>query len=400
MKKYVFSFVLSICPLLAFSQEGLNASDISNYVYAFDIKDNCIVGKGAEVLKQKIEQSQFTMLGEEHYSPQISELTNALLPVMAKSGYKYFAIETGSYSAEKLVSEIVNRNSLFDFNSCFFEKYNWIPIPFFDGEEDETFLKTAIRQGFEIWGIDQEYISSQLFLIDEIYELSTNKDVEFEKYLNAKQYLEEQFHMLIKKNSPVFENLLNSAILDSFFEKANTVRQQDIIKDLLASWKIYSERGYTNITKRMEYMKNRFSEKYRKESVSHPTPKVFLKMGSIHLGYGKNWLGIYDLGNMIYELAQFNGTKSVSLTCFPRYTLNEDGSIEDSMDEEEGVTYFPILNFAEKDKWVIVDTLPIREIVMNKSIELHENLEMLIFHYDFMIFTPTKTKITPNYRTE
>lgn len=148
----------------------------------------------------------------------------------------------------------------------------------------------------------------------------------------------------------------------------------------------------------MEYMKNKFSENYKSAFAKHLNmPKVFLKMGSIHLGYGKNWLGIYDLGNMIYELARFNGTKSVSLTCFPRYIVSKDGGILDSIDEEDGSTYFPLLNFAEKDKWIVIDTIPIREIVMNKSIELQE---MLIFHYDFIIFTPTKTKVTPNYRTQ
>lgn len=400
MKNLILCMVLAATVCSAFAQEGLTMSDVSDYTYTFKIVDGNLIGKGAEVLRQKIEQSQFTMLGEEHYSPQISELTNALLPIMAKSGYKYFAVETGSHSAEKLVTEIKNHNSLFDFNSSFLEKYNWKPIPFFDGKEDEIFLKTALRQGLEVWGIDQEYISSQLFLIDDIYELSTNKDSIYEDYLNAKQYLEEQFSMLIKKNSPVFENLLNSFVLDKFFKTTNTEKQQDIIKDLVASWKIYSEKGYANITNRMEYMKNRFSEKYRSVSVCHFTPKVFLKMGSIHLGYGKNWLGVYDLGNMIHELAQFNGTKSISLTCFPRYTLNKDGSIEDTMNDEDGVTYYPVLNFAEKDKWVIIDTFPIREIIINKSIELHENLEMLIFHYDFIIFTPTKTNVTPNYRTQ
>lgn len=100
MKKKISILVLSIFPFLVFPQEALKLSDISNYVYTFDVKDNCIVGKGADVLIEKIEQSQFTMLGEEHYSPQISELTNALLPIMAKSGYKYFAVETGSHSAK------------------------------------------------------------------------------------------------------------------------------------------------------------------------------------------------------------------------------------------------------------------------------------------------------------
>ncbi|MDR0349405.1 MAG: hypothetical protein LBH90_07945 [Tannerella sp.] len=397
MKKYILQILLILSSFSVSAQEKLNISDISAFAFDFEIINDSLVGDGADILRQRIEQSQFFMLGEQHYSTQISELTNALLPILARSNYKYFAIETGIHSARKLIEEIHINGSLLEFNSSFYKKYNWKPIPFFDGKEDEIFLKTAIHQGFEIWGIDQEYISSQLFLIDEIFNLSSNKEAILDEYYAVKSYLEKEFSILIKDNVSIFENILNSPLLIDFFKKCNNNQQQAIIKDLLASWKIYAASGYTNNMMRMEYMKNVFAKNYKEANMGNVLPKVFFKMGSMHLGHGKNWLGVYDLGNMIYELSQFNNTESISITCFSRYTLEEDNSLDDYILDEDGNTYRPLLDLAKKEKWTVINTSPIRKIVMDRYIEIHENLEKLIFNYDFIIFSPTRTTTTPNY---
>ena len=120
-------------------------------------------------MENKISESQFLLLGEQHYSPEISEFTNAILPKLKQSNFKYFAVEVGPNSTEKMITVIKEQNSLFDFNTNFYSNYKDIPFPFFDGKKDELFLKTAINENFKIWGIDQEFLTSHLFLIDEIY---------------------------------------------------------------------------------------------------------------------------------------------------------------------------------------------------------------------------------------
>lgn len=41
-------------------------------------------------------------------------------------------------------------------------------------------------------------------------------------------------------------------------------------------------------------------------------------MGAMHLGWGRSGLGIYDLGNMLNELAMFNTTRAASINCLSR----------------------------------------------------------------------------------
>jgi hypothetical protein len=144
-------------------------------------------------------------------------------------------------------------------------------------------------------------------------------------------------------------------------------------------------------------MKRKFGENYRIALKTDSLPKVFVKMGSMHLARGKNWLRIYDLGNMIKELSYFNGTESTSINCFARYSQDNDGTIYDYLDDEDGKVYQPVLELAKKDKWVLIETKPILELVNKKKIELNSDLKILISGFDFILFTPIKTEVKINY---
>lgn len=402
MTKNILILLLLALSTTLFAQEKLKSADISKFAYEFEINNSSIVGKGVEILENKISESQFLLLGEQHYSPEISELTNALLPRLKTTNFKYFAVEVGPNSSEKMVGLIKEQATLFNFNTNFYSKYKDIPIPFFDGKKDEQFLKTAINENFEIWGIDQEFLSSQLFLIDEIYNLTDNKHSLKPYYSNAKKFLEDEFKKEnTLENYPTFTNLLASKTLTSFFEKCDTEKQQKIITDIIASWKIYAlneEKKYEeNNHTRMRYMKREFGKNYKIAEKRDSLPKVFVKMGSMHLATGKNWLGNYDLGNMIKEIAYFNGTQSTSINCFARYYKNEDGTIYDYLDDKEGKVYQPILELAKKDKWVLIETKPILEVVKKKKIKLNNDLKILLSGFDFVLFSPTKTEVKPNY---
>jgi len=147
----------------------------------------------------------------------------------------------------------------------------------------------------------------------------------------------------------------------------------------------------------MKYMKGNFGENYKIAEKTDPFPKVFVKMGSMHLASGKNWLGIYDLGNLVKELAYFNGTQLMSINCFARYSQDTKGNLYDYLDEEDGKLFQPILELAQKDKWVLIETQPILELVKKRKIDLNTDLKILISGFNFILFSPIKTAVKPNY---
>ena len=401
--KQIFSIAtFLITSTFLFAQNELKSSDISKYAQTLEISNNQLIGEGANTLIKRISESQFLLLGEQHYSPEISELTNGLFPILSKNDFKNFVIELGPNSSEKMIDELKTKNSLYDFNNNFYQDYSDIPLPFFDGKKDELFLKTAVGLGFSIWAIDQEFLSSQLFLVDEIYELSNDKKIVETTYKKVKQYLQSEFIKYNKQSDyPMFTNMLQSQILKTLFEQSNTAKQQRIISDLKTSWKIYAlnetkEYRANNFT-RMKYMKRNFGEHYKLAKKADSLPKVFVKMGATHLANGKTWLGIYDLGTMIKELSYFNGTTSTSINCFSRYSEDVDGKVSDYLSEDGGEDFRPILELAEKDKWVLIETKPILEIVKDRKIKLNNNLRTLISGYDFILFSPIRTQVELNY---
>lgn len=234
----VFQF---ISVQIAVAQDTLGVDDISKYSHYFRIEEGKLVGDGAQVLQREIEKSQFFVLGEEHFSAKISEFTNVLLPVLSESSFKHFALEIGRNSAEVMVGEIEKKGSIYELNTKINNLVGEVPIPFFDGKEDERFLKTALEKGFTIWGIDQEYLTSQVFLIDEIFRLSKSNQTTKPLYEKAKSYLiEETKKGRENRKYPLFTNLMNSKEIESYFSTIDSTSSPQsfrIVSDLRKSWK-------------------------------------------------------------------------------------------------------------------------------------------------------------------
>ena len=397
--KYIISILFIVISTESFGQTNeIKSSDITSFTYPFNIENNKLIGLGADTLKNVIRESQLFMLGEEHFSPQISELTNVLLPYFSSNGYKNFALEVGPFTAKIIQREIKFKKSLYQFNSSFYAKYKDVPIPFFDGTKDDEFIKTALKNNFKLWGLDQEYITAPLFLLDEINRNAKDSISTKELYNNAKEYLTQQLRSFnSEKENQYFEMFDNDNDFTKYIKQCNNPKQKEIIEALSISMDIYKQQNWNGNQVRMEYMKRNFSNNYKIAQKKDSFPKVLIKMGSMHLGWGKSWLGIYDLGNMINELANYNDTKSVSINCFSRYIEEENGTISDYMSDQEGKKLSLILELATKDSWTLVDNKKIIELTRNRKIKLNNDLNFLLSRYDYILFAPLKTKVKNNY---
>jgi hypothetical protein len=397
--KYIISILFLVISTESFGQNSeIKSSDITSFTYPFNIENNQLIGLGADTLKNVIRESQFFMLGEEHFSPQISELTNVLLPYFSSNGYKNFALEVGPFTAKIIQREIKFKKSLYQFNSSFYAKYKDVPIPFLDGTKDDEFIKTALKNNFQLWGLDQEYITAPLFLLDEINRNAKDSISTKELYNNAKEYLTQQLRSFnSEKENQYFEMFDNDNDFTKYIKQCNNPKQKEIIEALSISMDIYKQQNWNGNQVRMEYMKRNFSHNFKIAQKKDSFPKVLIKMGSMHLGWGKSWLGIYDLGNMINELANYNDTKSVSINCFSRYIEEENGTISDYMSDQEGKKLSLILELATKDSWTLVDNKKIIELTRNRKIKLNNDLNFLLSRYDYILFAPLKTKVKNNY---
>ena len=403
IKKITATLITTFSFLLSFAQLETELDYLKENTYYFEINKSNIEGKGAYILKKSIEESQFFILGEEHFSAKVSEFTNAIIPILSEANYKYFAAEIGPNSAAK-ISDIIKANeSLYEFNSKVNDLVGEVPIPFFDGKEDETFLKNAVDKGFEIWGIDQEYLTSQIFLIDEIYNLSNNRSELYTSYKQTKDYLIRETKKGIENNKyELFTELSNSPTVNQFFgnTESTNIKIQEIITDLKDSWEVYRLREikdyYSSLHKRLDIMQSNFTDYYSKAIKTDTLPKAFIKIGGIHASKGRSHDNIFDIGNFIMELANFNRKNSTSALIFPSAYLSDDGSTESNIDKEDEVFIRPLINEA-KGRWILIDLKKIEEYSWKNKIE-YESLKDYMYRFDYLILTPASKSTTLNYK--
>ena len=401
MKK-LLSLLLTLMSSLIYSQKELLSTDLDSFCYKFKIENEKIVGTSYEILSSKISESQFILLGEQHYASEISLFTNSLIPILSKNSFKYFVAEIGPNSSKKLVSELQKKGGLFNFNTKYNDLTGEIPIPFFDGKEDELFLKTALKNDFQMCGIDQEYLTSQFFLFDEILELSKNKKNILPAYDNATKFMLAEFKQYWKNSKhKIFEKYINSIEINTFFELTNkkNAAVQKIISDLKISWNIYlqNEKGSYQYgwIKRIQNMKTNFSKYYKSATKNDDLPKMFVKMGAVHLSNGLNSFGYYDLGNMIKELSNFNQTKCTSIKCMPRFYM-ENNEIKDEINTDDPLNI--ILEKGTKEKWTLLDNDALLNYCYNEKIKLNPELKTELERFDFILIPPLVNPMKMNFK--
>lgn len=396
---YLVVFVLSN-PI--FSQDSLRTSDFVKFSLPFKIENGTLIGQGADSLLKKVTESQFFLLGEQHYVSEISVLTNILLPVLSQNNYRHFAVEVGSNSATKLESFSSEGESLYLFNSKYYDLCGEIPIPFFDGVEDGVFLKTALNNKFSIWGIDQEYLSAQFFLCDEIMKLSDHRKELEHKYKKAQSYMIKEFKKFWDVDDyKIYRNYLESAEIADFFNNtdSNNLTVQGIISGLKKSWEIYAyydnKQYRENWLLRIKNMQSQFSNYYKNACKTDTLPKVFVKMGAVHLAHGINSYGYFDIGNMINEIANFNGTNVTSVMCAPRF-YQEQGELIDDLKVDD--ILYPILKNASSSTWTIFDNINFINFCYQNKMKIPNDLLTELNKYDFILIPPAVHEMEMNYK--
>lgn len=405
MKKTILVLIIQIIFLSnLFPQENIDSDLIKVNTFYFEIKESNPSGEGFDILKEEIRNVQFIILGEEHFSARVSEFTNAIVPTLTENQFKYFAAEIGPNSADQISRLIKNKNSLFDFNTEVYKLVGEVPIPFFDGKEDEIFLKSFLKNDFEVWGLDQEYLTSQVFLIERLHKLS-NKSKELEtSYLAAKKcIISETKKGRLDRRYKVFTTLLNSPEINHYFKRlgSNDKEINKIISDLKKSWEVYKLREdnnlYASIHKRLNIMQENFINYYNTALQTEGFPKIFLKIGGVHASKGKSHHNIYDIGNFLMEFANYNKKKSIHILIFPSAYISSNGIISSNIDKEDEHLFNSIINNTDSNKWTLVDLKSIEKSSWKHKIE-SESLKDYMYRFDYLILTPASKQTELNYQ--
>ncbi|MCZ4409724.1 hypothetical protein O3Q51_12950 [Cryomorphaceae bacterium 1068] len=411
MKNFKTIIFAGLAPLLihqAVAQDTFTSEHFAKNTYSFTIEKGKMSGQGADLLNEAIDGSQFFLLGEYHNDAGISEITAALLPLLAKEGYKHFAVETGPLAANK-IEELGKskdvKTTLNQFYTSHVQLTGDIPVPFFQGIEDAEFLEIAMKNGYDLWGLDQEYLGGYLFLLEEAWKnagMPENLRTEYEA--GRKKLMEAYAEVGDKETSEVYNVILADELIQDLLEKLNKTACRSCFSaadEMIASCEIYRDWKadlLENLEGRTDLMKDHFRTYY--QNSAEQMPKVFVKMGGMHTARGLTGNADYEVGNMLYELAAFNGSHDVNVAFATRYYLDEEtGEIGDNLDFESTWTenMTPLLSVGDKEVWKIIDLRPLKKMWINERIKPNRQIRQYLAQNDFVIIMPAKGENTPNY---
>lgn len=408
-----FSLILFLVSLAynVRSQDTLSAEQLQPLTHPFNIVNGELTGDGASFLKNEMAKAQFTMIGEFHGSARISQFTEAVIPVLDAQGCKTFVLEVGPITGQILDGLGENiRAELKDINEKYMmvnEDYVDIPIPFFDHVEDAAFLQQAKSKGWDVVGIDQEYLSGYQQLIDKMYEnLSVDQQaVHKELHQATSDSLSVFYEEFEDDKSDLFRNIKKSPLFKKYLSEMSAEPQNiEIVEALLASNEIYlmnsNRQWYGNNSTRAKYMKRQLREQLAGNDFDLSADKLLIKTGAYHVSRGLSPMAVYDVGNTLSEIAEFNGNSSLNITFTNRFYF-EDGVLQDaSLSKKKWeMRTKDLAQMGRKEEWVVIDLRPLIKGHHYYPIKYKPNKYVinLAERFDLLVIPATEGQPTPNY---
>jgi len=350
-------------------------SFIIDNTYTFQLESGRLVGSARSFLQQELKSSQFFVIGELHHRAEVPRFTSALLPLAAESGFRHLGLEIGPTSAAVLSSMVSDYGV--DSLSGFYQRYDpdgaSNPVPFFDYWEEAIMLEAALSKGFNLWGIDQEFLYAPGFLLDMFYEQGQAAEDD-SRFQEAYKHAKDRYVSLMQDSTDQrYVRLLSDEGIHTFFAaSAKKVPElQTVIDQIRESWKIYDynlrSMYYPANNDRALLMKKQLAHHYQQALRQEELPKMILKIGSMHAGYGRSPNELFDLGNNLHELAAFNGSKSFNLNVSGQYSYQRDGTVVDRT--QYVPEYAPFFKHEREDAWTVIHLTPIKQAIYNGQLK-------------------------------
>lgn len=350
-------------------------------------------GPGADLLLGEGGSAHFLAIGERHGTHETPRLTDWLLRELRPAGYEAFAIEVGPFSAARLAALAAADAPMEALTTFTLE--NPFTIPFFWWREELEMLVTAASEGYEIWGLDQEFVGSGRLHLARLAQLAPNPEASalVGEWIRREIQGLRHYQETGSTREAIFFTLTGEdvAALRSAFEGVGEALS--IVDELAASAHVYQLFGagenYRSNHARIGLMKRHLAESLAAPAGPEPTGggRVLVKLGSVHAGRGYSPLNQLDVGNQVAELATLRNGDSLHVLVAGRTFVSADGQASDTLDSVPHLA--PVLSRVEGDDWAVMDLRALRPLFHSESGRAgHEALADTAWAYDLLVVAP------------
>ncbi|MCE7994776.1 MAG: hypothetical protein HEP71_22565 [Roseivirga sp.] len=291
--------------------EAQNGPNLTDHILNIDdLNDPAFV----QLMKNKLTNSQFVFVGEQHGIKEAAVVTNSFYNLGQAFGYNTLCIETDELAADQVRSIAATG----DFTSGFRKLYSEYPftIPFYNNEDDHFLFENVHKKNGAIWGIDQTFITQFRLNLDLLAKGTGNR--KFKKKLEELKALADAAYneaIETKNFQAPYLFKYDKATHDELMELAISTDEKETVEQLWKTKVIYehnsAKRYYQNNQVRGRLMKSNFMRYYRAAEKAGTFPKVVFKLGANHAAMGRTRTNIYDISSLGHELAISNDLRSI-----------------------------------------------------------------------------------------
>jgi hypothetical protein len=382
---------------------------------AITVEGRKLAGPGGEAIRAATLHAQFVLLGEDHGISQIPQFAAALCTQLAPLGFHRIELEISPSVAPTL--ERIARAPDGAAQLAAFDKRYPDSIAFYTWREEFEFLQACEKsssQGYEIRGLDQDFIGDSTYVLTQISELKLRP--------LAKPAVEQLLvqdkaarHAAEQSGNPG-DLLLIAAKQEELDRVADILRREGpaeaavLFDSLLASRSIYEQifagAGYASNRERAKLMKRLFRADYVDTQSRDAAPaKVVFKFGAYHVGRGMNGLHSSEIGDYVSELAEGRGQASVHILIFGvKGTQSQFAGIgkpyavvklDATSDSNSQLAWAkPLIGNLLDKSWTLFDVRSLRDKFGNYH-GVDPELERMVFAYDFVILIPEPSASHP-----
>ncbi len=372
-------------PSISFSQDSLVAKIVKKDLTLFSADKKTFTGNGWDKLIEQIQKSDFVLIGEDHFTNEIPFFFSA---VTTKVQFDNFFCEIDPYSAKIIENKIKNLSEIQlkkyeeDFGNVF---------SFFALEPEFQLLKQLVKSKTSIYGTDQILLVADRLICNELKQ-KTKNDKAKKIYENIEMNSKEHFAEFLKdQNKPFY-------LFTDNFEKQITELQslnlsweeKEQIESLKLTAKIYKEQNHHL---RIQLMKNNLMKEYSKWE----NKKNLFKFGANHLTKGESLLKIYDLGNLVNNIADSKFKKSLHIMIVGKSGTQSSpfkGGSEQLVDENSDSlkSLKPLFSNVTTEQWHCFDLASIKSELETGKVKVNDiELSRIIKGYDYVIIIPKVT---------
>lgn len=390
----VFCLLLLSQVLPGHAQDSTLTRLVRQHQFALTTDGTRFSGPGWDRLRAAAQKSQFVLVGEDHGLAQIPVFTAAVAEAFKPA---VFIAEIDPYVAQALTRLAAQPGGAVAYEQQYPEA-----LCFYDLREEFELARRLCGQQVQLLGLDQVYGSTAAPFYQQLAGLVKSPATKAYLRRQAQRYQRQQQAFARAGQDGWVMEQQTPATVDSLLTLTKTERPaaRQMAQDYATSYAIYKSQSHQD---RLNLMKRNLLQAL---PPGQPAPRTLLKLGANHAARGLSpatFGEFYDVGNLVQNLADAQGQRSLHLRVIGRQGTQATGSNP----------YFPAKNStrytaADKAKyevflaratgpdWLVVDLRPARRALTTGQLQVRDvALQRTIQGYDYLIVIPETTASHP-----